>query len=543
MQRRPGRTAILAAIAALAASALAPATRADTITHAGSQLVPDAPWLDHHVASAGRAPDYEPLVTPSELPSGGSPARPSPELTVSVGSVVLGEPLPPSFVGLSIEYRTLHDYAGTDPRAIDPVFIALMRGLDPGQSPVLRIGGNSTDQTWWPVKGITPPAGVTFGLSRRWMRLARGVATALGSRLILGINLAADNPSLAAAEARALLSGVGRSHIADLEVGNEPDAYPVFAWAENQFGRSTFPRRATYTLQDYIGELTHWGRVLPALPLAGPAFARGTWMASLQSIIASEPKLRLVTFHRYPLRGCEHNPQMPDYPSVANLMADSSSSGLAERVAPFVATAHAAGLPFRLDELNSASCEGRFGVSNTFASALWALDTLFDLAQAGVDGVNLHTLPGTAYQPFQTFQNGSTWSASVAPIYYGLLAFARSFPPGARLLALNEPAGPVKVWATQAKDGRLHVVVINKDPSTPYLVRIQIPGPQSALSSETLSAPSLSATSGVTLGGQSFGARTATGVLPPDPHPGSVPSLLGYYTVAVPAASAVLLTR
>ena len=65
--------------------------------------------------------------------------------------------------------------------------------------------------------------------------------------------------------------------------------------------------------------------------------------------------------------------------------------------------AHARGLQFRLDEINSAAlrrCLGRTGVSDTFASALWMLDTLFNMASVGVDGVNFHSLPGADYELF-----------------------------------------------------------------------------------------------------------------------------------------------
>ncbi len=47
--------------------------------------------------------------------------------------------------------------------------------------------------------------------------------------------------------------------------------------------------------------------------------------------------------------------------------------------------------------MNSVTGGGAKGVSNTFASALWALDTLFELAQAGVSGVNVHTFPSAQY--------------------------------------------------------------------------------------------------------------------------------------------------
>ena len=68
-------------------------------------------------------------------------------------------PVPPGFIGLSLEYPAPLDYAGGDPQAINPGFIRLVHGLAPGQSPVIRIGGDSTDSTWWPVAGVARPPG------------------------------------------------------------------------------------------------------------------------------------------------------------------------------------------------------------------------------------------------------------------------------------------------------------------------------------------------------------------------------------------------
>jgi hypothetical protein len=59
---------------------------------------------------------------------------------------------------------------------------------------------------------------------------------------------------------------------------------------------------------------------------------------------------------------------------------------------------------------------------------------------------------------------------------------------------------------------------------------------------QTLSAPSLAATSGVTLAGQTFGERTDTGVLTGQPSGAAVVPSLGTYTVQVAPGSAMLLT-
>jgi hypothetical protein len=463
-------------------------------------------------------------------------------IDASVAAGPVGQAMPSGFVGLSIEYHALREYVGRDPRALNPVFVALMRGLAPGQSPILRIGGNSTDQTWWPVPHGVEPGGVSYSLTNGWLQVAHALAAGANTRLILGINLAADSPVLAGVEARALVQGIGRRYIDALEIGNEPDAYTQFAWYRAADGHVYFSRPRDYSFQSFLSDFSRWRTMMPKLPIAGPAFSEATWMPNLPAFINHEPGIRMVTFHRYPLRGCEPNPAMPDYASIPNLMKDTASAGLARSVAPFATAAHNAGIPFRLDELNSASCTGKLGVSNTFASALWALDTLFNMASVGVDGVNFHTLPGAPYAPFGFTHSGSRWSASVRPMYYGLLMFGQAFPVGARLLTVDAPTGPVKIWATQSTDGRIRVAVINKDPSSAAVVRLQLPGAATPLAAESLSAASLAATGGVTLGGRSFGAATTTGVLGP-PHTTRVSPVLGQYMVTVPAASATLLTR
>ena len=48
---------------------------------------------------------------------------------------------------------------------------------------------------------------------------------ALGAHLILGINLEANQATVARAEARAFLKGIGRSLITGFELGNEPEVY------------------------------------------------------------------------------------------------------------------------------------------------------------------------------------------------------------------------------------------------------------------------------------------------------------------------------
>ena len=457
-----------------------------------------------------------------------------------VGGAPTTAPIPSGFLGLSMEFWAVHEYTGSDPNAINPVLVQLIRNLTPGQAPVLRIGGDSTDQSWWPVPGVLPPRGIDYPLTEGWIRTTAALAKTLGAKLIVGINLMLNRPSLAAIEARALLAGLGGS-VQALEPGNEPDLYAALPWYLTASGKQVFGRPRSYDIPDFLQDFSDVAHALPTAPIAGPTIANLPWMsAGLGQFLASEPGLALVTFHRYPLRGCNVTSSSPSYPTIANLLSDYSQSELAQGVAPLVAMAHAQGLPFRVDEMNSVACAGSHGVSDTFASALWVLDTLFEMANVGVDGVNIHTLPGARYELFTFSHDGETWQANVHPEYYGMLMFAQAAPPGSRLLPVSGvPDGPLKVWATLAPDGTERTVLINEDPSNAQPLLLRAPGASATV--EQLAAPGIGATDGVTLGGQSFGDETGTGVLTGE-QTTTISSLLGLYSLTVPPASAIMLT-
>jgi hypothetical protein len=465
------------------------------------------------------------------------------DVSATIGTTPTGSPLPAGFTGVSLEYKAVHLYTGRDPRAVNPVLLELLKAIVPGQPPVVRIGGDSADQTWWQVRGVIPPGGINYRLTGDWLRMARALAVGLRGRLIMGINLATNRPALAAAEARAILQGVGRPYISALEIGNEPDLYPIFPWYADRRGGVFWSRPKSYTLNAYMRDFRRWRIALPRFPLAGPSFSSLGWMYGLDHFISTQPRLGIVTFHRYPLRGCLTDTTSPSFASIPNLLSDHSSYDLALSVAPYPPIAHAHGLPFRLDEMNSAACRGKAGVSDTFASALWAVDTLFNIASVGVDGVNFHSLPGAQYEPFTFTHPGGVWQAFVHPMYYGMLMFGRAFPAGAQLMPVSTTGGGLKIWATRAPSGRIHVVVINKDASFGQNVQLTVPGASGAAQQELLTAPGLGATDGVTLGGRTFGDVTTTGVLPAaDPHPVTPQFASSTYTVAVPASSALMVT-
>jgi hypothetical protein len=470
------------------------------------------------------------------------PAGQPPSTVVRIRADGAGRRVPFGFLGLSLEYQSIERYAGSDPRALDPVFVQLVRNLAPGQAPVLRIGGDSTDRAWWPTPGLAQPPGVTFAITSRWLAVTRALADELGARLILGLNLEADDPQLAGSEAAALFHGIGPSRVRAFELGNEPDLYATFPWYRTAAGQHVTGRPPGYDMSALIGDFTRFSAVLPQRMLAGPSLGAPAWTRQLGRFLAAEPRVGLVTLHRYPLQVCFTPAGSPRYPTVARLLAPVSSIGLADSFASYAALAHARGLSLRVDELNSVSCGADRAVSQTFASALWVLNTLFEMLRVGVHGVNVHTFPGAGYELFKLDRASGRWGAAVAPEYYGLLLFARAAPAGSRLLDVTRGAGgTVRTWATRADDGTVRVVFVNTGESARRL-SVAISGMRFGTGAlELLAAPRIGAHGGVTLAGQSFGSRTSTGRLAGGVRAVDVAPAGGRYVIQVPGASAAML--
>ena len=478
------------------------------------------------------------LLVRNILRAGPGPSTASTVLTVR--RTELGRAIPSGFVGMSMEYTALKAYAGSDPRALDPVFLALLRNLAPGRRPVLRIGGDSTDWAWWPAAGVARPAGIRYDLTPNLLAVIRALSTALNARLILGINLEADSSALASGEARALIARVGRRSIEALELGNEPELYGSFNWYRQPNGRGVKGRPRSYDPAAYAQNAADVARALPNMTLAGPSAGAPKWIARLNQLLNAGPRVGVVTLHAYPLKHCR---AASTEATIPHLLANSSSSGLAQILKRYVRIAHAHGLPLRIDEMNAVSCGGRSGVSDTFASALWSLDTLFAMARAGVDGVNIHTVPGRVNNLFGVSAGNGQWRASVHPEYYGMMMFAQATPPGSRLLGVaGKQAGGLRAWATLARDGHIRVVLINKSLDQNQVVTVRIPATAGPGTLERLQAPSVGATSGVTLGGHGFGAETATGRLDAPSAATTVTATSRGYRISLPVASAAMLT-
>ncbi len=460
--------------------------------------------------------------------------------TLTVTPTTVSGSVPAGFVGLSTEVHSLENYTGTNPRTIDPAFLNLLGDIAPGQSPVLRIGGDSTDWSWYPIPHTARPRGVSYTISPNWLNVARATAQATHGRLILGVNLEANSQPVAIGEADAMVKRIGTRYIDAIEIGNEPELYAHFAWYRTASGvRVPGRAKSTWTQAAYHRQFAAIAHAMPKVTIAGPTSGEGVWLNNLGGFLRAEPSVGLTTMHAYPLKHCTPSHVI----TIPELLANSASDGFVSQVTPFVAAAHRAGKPMRIDEVNAISCGGTAKVSDSFASALWMLNTLFGLARTGADGINVHTVPGSINAILNPTGASGRSSMQVQPEYYAMMMFARAAPPGSRLLRLSGalPAG-IEAWAARDVSGTVRVVLINKRSSGPATVSLNAPAASGPASLERLRAAGLAATGGVTLGGQSFGSATASGLLSGTPDRSAVVPLNGSYTVDVPGASAAMLT-
>jgi len=346
-----------------------------------------------------------------------------------------------------------------------------------------------------------------------------------GWSVIHGLNLAANDPAMSADEAAYALQ-VGGPTVMAFEVGNEPDFYPKH-----------MHRPEGYTYAQYLGEVQAARAVIlaksPKAPLTGPATTeKCTWFTDF--VADSKGSLVLATSHAYSLSSMSKDPKSVKFATVENLLSARTKAGLMPLIEKHQKAASDAGIPFRFAECNSVSNGGTEGVSDVFASALWGADFLFDVAERGVSGINFHG--GFSDKGYTAFcSRGGHYHAH--PLYYGMLLFHQA--AHGRTVPIDcQTEANVTAHAVLGDDGKLRVVLINKDLTKSVDVTVAAGSPRAKAEMIRLTAPTVTSKDGVTLAGSSV-AENGTWT----PQPGKpVEGTNGKFAVLIPATSAALIT-
>ena len=218
-------------------------------------------------------------------------------------------------------------------------------------------------------------------------------------------------------------------------------------------------------------------------------------------------------------------------------MLISPDSVLVSQLALLKSGADTIGVPFRLTETNSFYNGGAIGVSDSYASALWVIDFLFQNAEHGSAGINLHGGgDGPGYTPIADDSNGNVVEAR--PEFYGTLLFALAGPgPVFKTTVTVSDNLNVTAYAVGAADGSTNIVVVSKDANNGIHAAIDVGAPVTNAGVTYLQGPALDGTEGLTLAAapiEPSGSFSPTGPIPLTVSGSTV-------TVDVPAASAALI--
>ncbi len=449
-------------------------------------------------------------------------------VAVSIDETRPGRVVPPEFLGLSFELSSLARIAGY---AEGGDLVTLLRSLGHG---VLRFGGVSADtRVAWTDHATPRPSWASSVLEAGELRELGTLAARSGWHVLLTIGLAHYEPEAAAREAAAAKAALG-PWLIGIELGNEPNAYALHGL-----------RPEPWTFVQYDAQVAVYRAAIeaaaPGNPLAGPDVSGSRAFESwgLGEVINQTPAL--LTGHHYPL-GCEQTPA----PTIARLLSPQIRRLEGSSLLRYMSIATASEVPFRLDETNTVSCGGEAGISDTFASALWAIGYLTQTMSMGVEGINLQGNPANCagYTPVcaPTPEGLAAGALDAQPEWYALL-LARALIGDRSLPAATSAPHPLnlQVSALRTPDGGLHLVIVDDDPpkARSLSVRVRVGRGFTGAGILALGAPSPAALAGVTLGGRAVarnGSWSAPSRLP------RAANRNGVITVHIAPSSAVLLS-
>jgi len=431
-------------------------------------------------------------------------------ISIVVNPAVTGKTIAPDFAGVSFETGSLNKIV------FSPGKDTLIQLFETLGLQSLRVGGNSVDKDT--LSAVATNSRFTTSEIDSLFLFARKA----GCKIIMGLICGGDfNPSLAAAEASYIMQHYA-GELTGFEVGNEADLYH-----SNGF------RPSTYSVADYETEYLHYydsvRHYYPAAPFTGPTSATDYNSFTLPFCRYIKNKILMLTQHYYV--AAAYSAPIPE--QIAILLSAAKLNSITSEVNALVQCADSFKIPFRMGECNSFYNGGQYGVSDAFASTLWALDYMYALALEGCAGVNFHGGLGGPYTVVA--RQGSTYSAR--PIYYGILAFQLGSKGKFISSVVTNNHINLDTYSVLDSSNNIFTTIINKDTTENAVIDLDAGNPNYK-SAEYISllSPSLRDTITVTLGGQSVNISGTIGAynwqtLTVSDHKSKI---------SVPAASAVI---
>jgi hypothetical protein len=421
----------------------------------------------------------------------------------------------PGFIGFGFETAAVAQsnfFSGTN-----LTMIQLYRNLS--TNGLMRIGGIISDHTKYVPDG-TPAARtqteVTVINQANLADLA-AFARATGWKVMWGLNLGTGSKEDAVEEAMAVDAALGSS-LQSFEIGNEVEALGRFDTRYDDYHAAYLDYKAAIRAR------------LPTVPFSGPdSIGNLAWITNFAATEARD--IKLLTQHYY--RGGAKDPKT----SLERLLQHDDVWD--NRLEMLQQICHDNGVAFRINEVNSFSGGGKPGVSDTFGSALWCLDYMFNLASHGCEGVNMETDINQLgfVSHYSPIVHDSEGRCTARPEYYGMLAFAMAGKREMLKVTLEKTGINLSAYATRDNEGHLWITVVNKDFARNATVEAALTAGYSSAEAFRLGAPSVDSKDYVTLAGAEVSADGTW--TPGPPEKVIVENQTARFTV--PHASAVLL--
>jgi len=447
-----------------------------------------------------------------------APAAASLRISTSAAGTVVSK----DFIGLSYENMQLEDPSFFSPR--NTGLIAQFRAISPRG--VLRLGGNTSEFNWWKatpaqaaperklvLKDGSRPQDTLYAITPETIHELDGFLKATGWSCIYGLNLGFGTPETDVPEAEFVFKTLG-PRLQYFQIGNEVDMFVQYHL------RDADTWNVDLYLQQWLVIARAVQKAIPAAKFGLPDVAsKVPWLTSIADQwagVADKPHVTMLSHHYY-WNGPPSNPKA----TVPLLLQ--AAPAVAEKGEIARAAAAKMGCGYRMTEGNTVFRGGKYGLSDVFASALWAADYLLTLMSLGYSGVNLHGGSGHAQavsvggtfvgeadmkdpsqphpKPFYTpIANEGTLAGSgvdgklnakyvLEPTGYGM-KFVSDFAGGSLLPIDFQPgAANATAYAVRRADGKVLLAILNKDET--QALRLQLP-PCSVM--KVLTAPRLSAT-------------------------------------------------
>jgi hypothetical protein len=379
-------------------------------------------------------------------------------VAISVDATQPGAAIAPAFAGFSYEVKMLlPDANGVHYfRADNKPLLTLFRTLGIKS---LRIGGNTSDRD---AKQL--PGEADFDSLFAF-------AKAADVKVIYCLRLRNGDPSDAATTAKYIMDRYA-PWVDAFSIGQEPSAYPVTAVDKRPATERMGAANEKYKYPAYQNDWKRFADVIvaavPAIKFCGPSVHNnGEWARHFIEDFGRGNHVTLVTEHLYPGGSAGKLPSA--MVGRDRMLSEDFTHAYEKLYDSFVPQAKAAGLPYRLEEVNSYFNGGALGSSNTYSAALWGLDFMYWWAAHDATGLNFHTgdrvsmnnsYQASRYAAFVSSNDGF----EIRPLAYGLKAF--EIGAHGRLLPLtvaNEAHANLTSYAVAGEDHTIYVTVINRE--------------------------------------------------------------------------------